>query len=326
MCEKLLAILTILLVAFGNPQDAACLSASPIHSESGGEFGCALSLLQKAAVSEIKSTALPDAHEVCARINARFGSGRPSKKLDEAGVVVHAFDGDILPPGAVDEDGMFASLDHWSASVINARVPQMYLGHPEDDLHSKHAGFVISPTSAAANLLCSYDHDGWTMTLNPCTPFTSGCVPGCIGWRNLAPPDTIRLTRQWCSINTTEQTSINRVATDTSVDAHCAWPPDALDAMMREQEVQAAEMFEIPYNEIVLNRDTLEGMLPKPIEAIYFVTGSAALTPRHAAEGERQAKAAQRFLWKEHGRHVPLVRVKNLSAQMPFELVSETSD
>lgn len=255
--------------------------------------------------------ALTDEQNAVARMNARFGNGRPSNKLNEAGVVVHGFDGKI--PNAVDDgQGWFAGQSYWSASIINSRIPYMFLGHPDDERHSLHAGFVITPESAAASLSCSYDHDGITMALDECDEPadgerpTSKCVPGCVGIRSYAPtaPQTMR---QWCSINTTAQTQ-PRATTDIPVDDFCAWPHNAIDAMMRQQEVRAKRSDWVgsctggprlcAYNEIVLDPDTLRGMLPKAIEAIYFVTGQAALSPEHAMQGEKEAKAAQHHLLK----------------------------
>lgn len=352
-----MAAVTSWLLTTGNLGDPVCSHAARIGWERIGEIDCALLLLQTSAMVHKTSSssgggsggsdsssgggggggtsaaALLNGRAMVARLNARFVTGRPSNRLEEAGVIVHAFDGDILPPGALDEDGLFASLDHWSASVINTRVPHMYLGAPEDNLHSLHAGFVISPESAASSLLCSYDHDGKTMTLDPCirsidgTQLETDCVPGCTGVR---PSDGVRLVRQWCSINTTAQAPIYPQA-DSPVDDHCAWPPKALDTMMLRQESQSYWcpgkpcLADTPYNEIVLNRDALQDTWPQLVEAIYFVTGSAALSPEHAIEGERQARAAQRFLLEVHGQHVPLARVNDLSARMPFELVSEAS-
>lgn len=346
MCNTLAGLVlvsSLLLFAAGSHEDPVCTHASC------GQIGDALSLLQKSAVGQRDSSVVLDMkkefQDAVARINARFGTGRPSKKLDEAGVVIHAFDGDEEPGADADGGNWFASLDHWSASVINARVPYMYLGNPESDLQL-HAGFVVSPESVAAHLLCSYDRDGLTGNLDQCTMSDAGerradCVPGCIGLREYG-GTTPQLRRQWCSTNETVQisldqsTSIDETAPAIPADDHCAWPANALDVMMEQQESQAISMkrdptilledlYQLRYNEIILDRFALEGTFPKSIEAIYFVTGSAALSPKYAKKGEEDARAAQRLILQKYGQHVPLVRFKSFSAKAPFELVSEPS-
>mmetsp|Transcript_107535 Transcript_107535/g.195604 ORF Transcript_107535/g.195604 Transcript_107535/m.195604 type:complete len:375 (+) Transcript_107535:77-1201(+) len=373
MHNKVLAVVTNLLFVLVSSEDPHCSYPVNLRSEIHGEGVRAISLLQKSAVFQRESSSisesgggldeegsrqhdeqfvglsrftaaardfgerLPDIHTVVARINARFGNGRPSKKINEAGVIVHAFDGAIMP-GAADADGWFAANDYWSASLINARMPYMYLGHPEEKVYTLHAGFVISPESAADSLLCSYAYDGITTALYPCTEpagrRTQECVPGCVGWRGDA-PTAPKAMRQWCSINTTVQLPIDQTGTAIPVDDFCAWPPDALDAMMNQQEVQKNASGWVggctggprvcAYNEIILNPSALREILPKAIEAIYFVTGAAALSREHARKGRKEAKAAQRFLWKTYGQRVPLVRFNSLDTEMPFALASAAS-
>mmetsp|Transcript_99688 Transcript_99688/g.191369 ORF Transcript_99688/g.191369 Transcript_99688/m.191369 type:complete len:432 (-) Transcript_99688:54-1349(-) len=276
-----------------------------------------------------------DGQAAVARINNRFGNGRPSNKFNEAGVVVHAFDGKFLS-GADDGVGWSSSSNHWSASIINARVPYMFLG---DFVQSLHAGFVISPDAATASLLCSYDGDGVTMTLNPCydgTELATDCIDGCIGVRE-ATPTAPQAVRQWCTINTTVQTSMHQATAAAPADDRCAWPPNALDAMMRQQEVHANKsdwlgscrsgpcLFDNPYNEIVLDPNKIQKNMLEAIEAIYFVTGPAAssLSHEHKTTGEAEAKSAQRLLWKMHGLRVPLVRFEPFRAHMPFDFVNQ---
>lgn len=338
MCSNLragLLIISNVLLAAHNLECPACLNEDNEHNMHG-VIGGAVSLLQKSAIaqrdggmtggSRDRDGLDKDARRVVARINYRFSNGRPSKKLSEAGVVVHAFDGDD-GQSAAHAARWFSNLDHWSASVINARVPYMYIGNPQCDLEL-HAGFIISPELAADNLLCSYDRDGITAFLGGCS---KDCVPGCVGVR-----ENPKARRQWCSVNSTLQTSINRTAEVIPVDDHCAWPPHALDTMMERQELQESSMkrdptilmedlFQLRYNEIILDRYTLQAKLPKAIEAIYFVKGPAALSPEHAKKGEEDARAAQHTLWKKHGQRVPLVRFKSFSMQMPFELAGEAS-
>lgn len=284
-----------------------------------------------------RSRAWLDGQAAVASINARFGNGRPSNKFNEAGVVVHAFDGKFLS-GADDGSGWSATYKHWSASIINSRVPYMFLG---DVIQSLHAGFIISPEAAAASLLCSYDGDGSTMNLYPCydgmNP-AADCIEGCIGLRD-ATPTAPQAVRQWCRTNTTMQPSVDRKAVPSPADDRCAWPPNALDAMMRLQEVQAngtdwvrscrsgACLFDNPYNEIVLDPNKIQNKMPQAIEAIYFVTGLAAssLSHEHATTGESEARRAQRFLLKMHGMRVPLVRFEVFRTHMPFQLVSEVA-
>mmetsp|Transcript_148309 Transcript_148309/g.261730 ORF Transcript_148309/g.261730 Transcript_148309/m.261730 type:complete len:340 (-) Transcript_148309:11-1030(-) len=338
MCNTLragLAFFSSLLLAARSLEDAVCSKDN--NNGLREEIVGALSLLQNSAIVQRDGTSMKggdrsrdgldkDAHSVVARLNARFSNGRPSKELKEAGVLVHAFDGDEVK-SAANEARWFDGSDHWSASLINARVPYMYIGNPQCDLEL-HAGFVFSPEWAAAHVLCSYDRDGITAFLGGCS---ADCVPGCVGVR-----ENPKARRQWCSMNSAVQTPINQTAEVLPVDDHCAWPPNALDAMMEQQELQASsrkrdptmlmeDLYQLRYNEIILDRYALQGRLPKAIEAIYFVQGPAALSPKHARKGEEDARAAQHFLLKRHGRRVPVVRFKSFSTQMPFELADETS-
>lgn len=338
MYNKMLAAISSLLVAAGHVEEPVCSHASCMQTTLGEQSGCALAMLQQSARVQRESSSIRDGgprsrsgKAVVARINARFGNGRPSKQLDKAGVVVHAFDG--FNSG---EDGWFAHMFHWSASIINGRVPYMYLGNPENSDHDLHAGIVISPEFATASLLCSYDHDGVTTALDPCEG-ARDCVPGCVGRRGDAPtaPYTVR---QWCRSNTTVQIPIDGKVTAVPADDHCAWPPNELDAMMEQHEVFVREGAWSdsctvgprgcrPYNEIVLDRDKLPhfGNIARAVEAIYFVTAPAALSREHETHGEKQAKAAQRLFLKMYGQTVPLVRFTSFSTQAPFELVSEAS-
>lgn len=355
MRNKLWAIASSLSLAAGNLEELIWSHA--LHSSTETEeTSSALGLLQKSTNSHRESSRIgevsngrdvADGHSVVARINARFSNGRPSTNLDEAGVVVHAFDG-----SNAGSDGWFAAAFHWSASIINARVPYMYLGNPENDLHDLHAGIVISSEFAAASLLCTYDHDGVTSALQPCELQAAPvrdcipppcpeqpdiqCVPGCVGLRFDA-PIADQTVRQWCGSNATEQDSSGGKTTNIIADDHCAWPPSALDAMMHQQEVFVREgSWDSsctmgpdgcrPYNEVILNPGTLRHRLPQAVEAIYFVTGSAALTPQHRINGEKQAKTAQRLFWQMYKQRVPIVRFTSFSSQAPFEFASEVSE
>mmetsp|Transcript_22592 Transcript_22592/g.40940 ORF Transcript_22592/g.40940 Transcript_22592/m.40940 type:complete len:344 (+) Transcript_22592:75-1106(+) len=343
MCFKVLAVLSSLLLAPGNLEDLeGGRMETEVEQNMEDTHKAKLHAGPKArgstAAARTSASGLLDGHDVVARINTRFSNGRPSKTLGEAGVVVHAFDGGSRG----GSDGWFAHTFHWSASVINARVPYMYLGNPENSLHDLHAGIIISSEFAADNLLCTYDHDGVTNALQPCGAQAMGdciygpcdeqpaeCVPGCIGLRFDAPMAD-QTMRQWCGTKTTERMKI-------PADDHCAWAPNALDAMMTQQEtfVRAGSWDNsctvgphgcMPYNEVILDPERLQHQLPKAVEAIYFVAGSAALTPQHEKKGEAQAKAAQHLFWQMYERRVPLLRFTSFSTQTPFEFVREASD
>lgn len=187
------------------------------------------------------------------RINSRFANGTPSSSLDSAGVVIHSFDG---LEGHADgsqkwmpcmESWCLKFSDRWSASVINAHdsAPS---ADGKINLFNHGGGFILSPQ---VELLCSYSHDGGTMT-KWCSEDGSavdGCVPGCE-----CPNDQESANCTiWCD--------------ELGRDYNCAFRPNNLDEMMtRYRETQS------PYNEVVIaagSKWTSE--LPGDLEATFFV-------------------------------------------------------
>ena len=90
--------------------------------------------------------------QVAQEVSARFNAGRVSNDLGEAGVTVHGFDGwgDVDDPWETCVHESCMRQDHWSASVISRRFPQLYAA----------SGFIFSPS---VSFLCAAPGDVGTM-------------------------------------------------------------------------------------------------------------------------------------------------------------------
>ena len=101
------------------------------------------------------------------RINVRFQNGHASDDPQEAGVLIHTFDGHLSfdEPWRVESDGWMAAYHRiLSTSLVSAH----YRG-----LFSSNGGIILSP---ASRILCSYPGDGGAMQ------YEDGCGPQ---WCNL---------------------------------------------------------------------------------------------------------------------------------------------
>ena len=104
-------------------------------------------------------------------LNDRYAAGRPSNDVATAGVFVRAFDrmtrtmDDAQPPWQPDMstyDGRRLS-DRWSGSIVNQRLPYVFMGTHGRSPFRAAAGMIISSSVANEALLCSYPFDGDTM-------------------------------------------------------------------------------------------------------------------------------------------------------------------
>ena len=138
---------------------------------------------------------------LCARLNERWGAGRPTGNWSDAGVLVHVLDGDGItmhgfdggPPDLNDplkhawtsNTAAWKGGDRLSASLINARHPDVFrclngcldaAGEQMRDL----PGLVLSPSdSVVRRISCMTWHDAGSLNYN-CRPLTTpGCVGGC---------------------------------------------------------------------------------------------------------------------------------------------------
>lgn len=142
-------------------------SGMPVLLACGGSRGASYVTLRQVGssrgmvVHEIVAYAnqtLPHIPDVAGRdiiqgINARYSRGKPSRTIENAGVLVHIFD-DTEDwrngrPWDLCVRGCDPVIDHFSASVINAKRPAVYAG-------PRGGGLVLS---ADADFLCIYDHD-----------------------------------------------------------------------------------------------------------------------------------------------------------------------
>ena len=143
-------------------------------------------------------------------LNQRFLAGRPSNDPNEAGVLLHQFDGQEdwargwRPCTAESENrwcGQFA--DRFASSMVNARQPYVFNGN---------GGMIFNMNPPHLNrILCSYSADAGSMSYM-CNPqgVSEWCVPGC--WHG---------TPNWCTVERPWQ---------------CSWPPEQLEQMMEIHE------------------------------------------------------------------------------------------
>ena len=164
------------------------------------------------------------------QINLRFSHGGPSASLATAGVLVHTFDDitDTVQPWLPCHEGRWCGnlRDRFAASLL----------HPGyADIYSKgEGGFVVNAN--AVDMLCSYHGDGHSMAKACDEPGVSKwCVPGCGGGYEQC--EVVQKT-SWCSCEVG--------------DFLCAWKPDELEGMMRQQQEEAPNGFlELKgYNEV----------------------------------------------------------------------------
>ena len=97
-------------------------------------------------------------------LNRQFREGRPSSRIEEAGVLVAILDGDETRARPWERPP--SRRDHFSATIVNAQHPDCYW-------HMWSPGFVIRSETGQQRLRCSYPQDVGSV----------GCPSGCCGRR-----------------------------------------------------------------------------------------------------------------------------------------------
>ena len=148
-------------------------------------------------------------------LNARFRDGQPSNDPNQAGVLLHQFDGqeDYVEGWRPCTQG---SENHWCAtyadrfasSIINRRTPYVF---------NEMGGMIFNtlPDDGVAlnQILCSYNADAGSMSVvceagSTVTHVDGACLPGCVS--------------NWCTLERPWQ---------------CAWRPGQLQTMMEQHEL-----------------------------------------------------------------------------------------
>eukprot|EP00747_Dinoflagellata_sp_TGD_P133804 gnl/TRDRNA2_/TRDRNA2_175256_c0_seq10.p1 gnl/TRDRNA2_/TRDRNA2_175256_c0~~gnl/TRDRNA2_/TRDRNA2_175256_c0_seq10.p1 ORF type:complete len:313 (-),score=13.52 gnl/TRDRNA2_/TRDRNA2_175256_c0_seq10:162-1100(-) len=295
-------------------------------------LACYLSLavrLSKLSDNDAQHT-WPEPFDVVQRLNLRFRKGQPSNSVDKAGVIIHAFDEWSNHPPFTEAKApwTFRGSSYFSSSIINARVPYVYIGRERGlhgDLQHGAAGFIISPKAFVNSLLCSYPIDSSSIRVT-CERHDKMCVPGCIGTLRI-PDKGVSRPRTWCRKDNTSSWS--------SHDA-CPYPKGKLERMMKTHEARIATMPSQKvsacksrcclypscrlYNEVILSTGRFLRAMPDALEAFYFTSGQAARSLRHARQGELSARAAQKQFQIHFGRDIPLVKIENFSTSEPFQI------
>ena len=185
-------------------------------------------------------------------LNARFLAGRPSDTLEEAGVILHQFDGSgfdelgVSRQGGVNESwnawrpcpaGLWCAKfgDRFSTSLVNARQPYLF--------SRTNAGLIVDAGTSQRGGMCAWASDarGYRAARtclaegerflfhNVSQTFVhrEGCVPGCTNGIEGQMEDNNTVMRghhspTWCS--------------SSSDDHWCPWRPQQLRSMMEQQE------------------------------------------------------------------------------------------
>ena len=250
--------------------------------------------------SPTDTSMVPDT--VAARLNRRFNDWAPSGGLEEAGVLIHQVDGYESPdkawlPCANEHECGNGFGDRWSASIVNAALHGPLFAEC-------HVGIVLAPPPAAADVWCSYAHDGTTRHKTCGGAMPPDCYPGChVGGEP-----------HWCE--------------RAGRPGGCSWRAGQLDLMLAEHLANykpTASRQTKPtslYNEVVLDIQSLVGALPGSIEAFVFATRCRG---SHRNDRNEQydvrlaaARAVQAAFVAEYPTvHVPVLEM-DLTADMPF--------
>ena len=203
--------------------------------------------------------------------------------------------------------------DRFSGSVINRRVPFIFMGK-----HGRGApGFVLSSAAAYASLFCGFTHDTGTV-MAQCHPpgLSYNCSPGCMGASMAS-----RNTSHWCDSpdpchglgGECHVATGGRYSYPT-----CPWPSEKLDQLMAMKEAEVAgatcecchwtddDNDCSLYNELIFSTALLAGspaVAIANIEAVFFPA--------------ERAPWVERFARQVHGsliehRDVPLARYNAL--------------
>ena len=211
-------------------------------------------------------------------LNTRWAAGKPAAALDEAGILIHIFDGVTSRTNPFEPCGSAwcARLrDRLSVSVVNARRPDVY---PKGSC----AGLVVA--SEMAEPRCSYYSDGGSnrmlcLAASPKEPLRvdGECVPGC--------------GPQWC------------VSLEPLLHCHagCAWRPDQLEQMLLQQE-HVNNRHACLHNEVVLR--LLADRMPQALAAVFMLPSCVGTVE---AEEVRQLHARLLLTYGLSSKRLPLL-------------------
>mmetsp|Transcript_36873 Transcript_36873/g.61063 ORF Transcript_36873/g.61063 Transcript_36873/m.61063 type:complete len:441 (+) Transcript_36873:21-1343(+) len=237
---------------------------------------------------------------LAASLGERFAAGKPTPDLERAGILIHQLDG----MGSSDSSWLPCPepwcADRLSATLINKQVPYLY--------SSTARGIVINSTRVS--VLCSFSFDGGT-DQRICSPPGSSpmCLPGCYRQKNSGAGD------DWCDFRKTYDLGF------------CAWHPEWLQGMMRQQLVglvareglTACGKPQCLYNEVVLDGQAWLAQLPEAVEAFFVPTGAPPSEERAARDARRA------FLSRFHvsASNVPMMRlnVASQNAEQIFQAI-----
>lgn len=269
----------------------------------GTFISCGARLVRQTAPTNVGSP-VGQSEAVVEELNKRFEDGQPSDNLYKTGVVLTSFSSSNhatrpwLPclPGSGGCNSELA--DRFSASVVNVGSPIPYdQGNDANVLTC--GGLVLSP--AMVPLLCSYYASGRSRSKRcnggpvgggdpgfPLSPIVEtggrGCLPGC--------------GPTWCP----------RALHPAW---HCAWRPQEVASMMRQQEEMGSES-----NELVLSTDSWESLLPQLIQAFFVLRDCG----EPAMVAMRQVHSL--FLTDHPASGAPLLTFESFS-DAPFKLLEK---
>jgi hypothetical protein len=184
------------------------------------------------------------------QLNRRFVAGAPSNSLYEAGVPLHVLDGYERSNAPWSFDPSSPTGDRASASIVNARHPDVYENLLRPVGSQRMPGFVLADAPTKERLSCSYFRDGGTNSASQnCDHTDTSCASGCIA--------------SWC---------------EGDMDWYCAFPPWRLKDMMEahDREVWRGHHPHWSYNELVLDtwRKPWELDMPHMVVAVFVQAGS----------------------------------------------------
>ena len=248
----------------------------------------------------------------------RFEMGKPSDNVEDAGLVVRMID-HLTDTDDWDDAPWLPSTnprlgDRFSGSIINRRTPAIFMGKYGRGL----PGFIISPGSAQASLMCGFTHDAGTVRAQ-CDPpgLSNECSPGCMGASAAS-----RGISHWCDSPTPchgLDADCHRASGGKYSYPTCPWPAEKLRELMElhETEIRGATCECCHwssghddcslYNEIIFSTAVMASspaQMLANIEAVVFPTDRVQWVQNFAHAIHRAVA--------RHGVHVPLLEYNAL--------------
>jgi len=246
--------------------------------------------------AELCENAVPLSYSATAqRLNCRFRQGRPSSRLQDAGVLLHVFEGKCSIASANTMPFSCRGESFLSASIISQSYGSLYTWEQQGRNATSLEGVVLAPS---VNISCSWSLDGGTVS-RVCGRGAKAttCVAGCGD-----PP-------QWCAS-----------ATKPWRPQWCPWRPTDLKHMLVDHQWlfrQNTGQTSMPgtlaaryHNEVVVPLVNLEHL---PVEAI-FVTGPVPSRRTMTFWRSLANETAQR-------RPPPLLHLRLTDRHSPFRLL-----